>query len=129
MTTIGVAGDNQTAVPLPADVFQLLQRRREGESSAWDKDNIASACSLCSAQKGVCHMKPGRAAVLDTTYLAAEEMVAHTAAVEVPDDDKAPAVANQDLVGVSRVFLQCLHHLKHSPVPGLLWQPGQGGVP
>lgn len=64
----------------------------------------------------------------DTTYLAAEEMVEHTAALEVPDDDQASAVADEDLVGVTRVLLQCLHHLKHSPGAGLLWQPRQGGT-
>lgn len=59
-----------------------------------------------------------------TTHLAAEEMAEHAAAPQVPDDDEAPAVADEDLVGVSRVLLQGLHHLKHPPLAGLLGQPG-----
>lgn len=60
------------------------------------------------------------------SYLAAEEMTEHAAAVQVPDDDEAAAVADEDLVGVPRVLLQSLHHLKHPPLAGLLWQPGGG---
>lgn len=59
-----------------------------------------------------------------TTYLAAEEMAEHAAAPQVPDDEEAPAVANEELVGVSRVLLQSLHHLEHAPLAGLLRQPG-----
>lgn len=66
------------------------------------------------------------AAVPGTAYLAAEEMAEHAAAPQVPDDDEAPAVADEDLVGVSRVFLQSLHHLEHPPLAGLLRQPGRG---
>lgn len=58
--------------------------------------------------------------------MAAEEMAEHTAALQVPDDDKASAVADQDLAGVSRVLLQSLYHLKHPPVAGLFRQPGGG---
>lgn len=61
-----------------------------------------------------------------TAYLAAEEMAEHPAAPQVPDDDEAPAVADEDLVGVAGVFLQSFHHLKHPPVAGLLGQPGGG---
>lgn len=68
---------------------------------------------------------PGRATLPDTTYLAAEEMVKHTTALKVPDDNEASAVANEDLVGVTRVLLQSFHHLEHSPVAGLLRQPRQ----
>lgn len=58
-------------------------------------------------------------------------MAEHAAAPQVPDDDEAPAVANEDLAGVPRVFLQSLHHLKHPPLAGLLWQPewGEHGEP
>lgn len=66
------------------------------------------------------------AAVPGTAYLAAEEVAEHAAAPQVPDDDEAPAVADEDLVGVSRVFLQSLHHLEHPPLAGLLRQPGRG---
>lgn len=65
-------------------------------------------------------------AVPGTAYLAAEEVAEHAAAPQVPDDDEAPAVADEDLVGVSRVFLQSLHHLEHPPLAGLLRQPGRG---
>lgn len=61
-----------------------------------------------------------------TAYLAAEEMAEHTAALQVPDNDEAPAVADEDLGGVSGVLLQGLHHFKHPPMAGLLRQPGQG---
>lgn len=60
------------------------------------------------------------------TYLVAEEMGKNTIALKVPDDNEASAVANEDLVGVTRVLLQSLHHLEHSAVAGLLWQPRQG---
>lgn len=66
------------------------------------------------------------ATIPGTTYLAAEEMAEHAAAPQVPDDDEAPAVADEDLAGVSRVFLQGLHHLKHPPLAGLLGQPRRG---
>lgn len=66
------------------------------------------------------------AAVPGTAYLAAEEVAEHAAAPQVPDDDEAPAVADEDLVGVSRVFLQSLHHLEHPPLASLLRQPGRG---
>lgn len=52
-------------------------------------------------------------------------MTEHAAALQVPDDDETPAVANKDLVGVPGMLLQSLHHLKHPPVACLLWQPGQ----
>lgn len=58
-------------------------------------------------------------------YLAAEEMREHAAALQVPDDDEAPAVADKDLVGVPGMLLQSLHYLKRPPLAGLLWQPGQ----
>lgn len=83
IAAVRMAADNQTAIPLPADVLQLL---------------------------------------------AAEEIAEHAAAPQVPDDDEAPAVANEDLAGVPRMFLQSLHHLKHAPLAGLLWQPLQYGV-
>lgn len=54
--------------------------------------------------------------------LAAEEMTEHAAALQVPDDDELPDVANKDLAGVPRMLLQSLHHLKHPPVEGLLWK-------
>ena len=54
--------------------------------------------------------------------LAAEEMTEHAAALQVPEDDEAQAVANEDLVGVPRIFLQSLHHLKYPLVEGLLWK-------
>lgn len=63
-----------------------------------------------------------------TAYLAAEEMAEHTAALQVPDNDEAPAVADEDLGGVSGVLLQGLHHFKHPPMAGLLRQPLQHGV-
>lgn len=66
------------------------------------------------------------ATVPGTPYLVAEEMAEHTAAPQVPDDNEAPAVAYEDLAGVSWVLLQSLHHLKHSPLAGLLRQPGRG---
>lgn len=68
-----------------------------------------------------CPMVPS--AVSGITDLAAEEIAEHAAAPQVPDDDEAPAVANEDLAGVPRMFLQSLHHLKHAPLAGLLWQP------
>lgn len=61
-------------------------------------------------------------------YLAAEEMREHAAALQVPDDYEAPAVADEDLVGVPGMFLQSLHHLKRPPVAGLLWQPERGNT-
>lgn len=70
---------------------------------------------------------PGRAA-LPATHLAAEEMSECSAALKVPDDDEASAVANEDLVGVLRVLLQSFHHLKHSPLASVLWQPRQGSA-
>lgn len=66
-------------------------------------------------------------AISGITDLAAEEIAEHAAAPQVPDDGKAPAVANEDLVGIPRMFLQSLHHFKHAPLAGLLWQPGRGG--
>lgn len=89
---------------------------REEEMRGWDRSGLQSAHG------------PGRAALPDSTHLAAEEMTERSAALKVPDDDKASAVANEDLVGVSRVLLQSLHHLKHSPVASLLWQPRQGSA-
>lgn len=53
-------------------------------------------------------------------------MAKHAAAPQVPDNDEAAAVANEDLVGVSGVLLQSFHHLKHPPVAGVLGQPGRG---
>lgn len=114
MAAVGVAGDNQAAIPLPADVLQLLWRKRGRDERL--------GLGLQSARG------PGRAALPDGTHLAAEEVTEHSAAPKVPDDDEASAVANEDLVGVSRVLLQSLHHLKHSPVAGLLWQPRQGSA-
>lgn len=66
----------------------------------------------------------GTATVPGATYLVAEEMAKHAAAPQVPDNDEAAAVADEDLVGVSRVLLQSFHHLKHPPVAGVLGQPG-----
>lgn len=112
MAAVGVAGDNQAAIPLPAGILQLLWRKRGRDER------------LGSIGTAVCTW----AALPDSTHLAAEEMTERSAALKVPDDDEASAVANEDLVGVSRVLLQSLHHLKHSPVASLLWQPRQGSA-
>lgn len=107
MAAIRVAGDDQGAIPLPADILQLLWRERGRDERL--------GLGLQSAHR------PGRAALPDSTHLTAEKVTEHPAAPKVPGDDQASAVANEDLVGVSRVLLQSLHRLKHSPVAGLLW--------
>lgn len=114
MAAVRVAGDNQAAIPLPADILQLLGRKRRRDERLGLGQQSAHG--------------PERATLPDSTHLAAEEVTEHSAAPKVPDDDKASAVANEDLVGVSRVLLQSLHHLKHSPVAGFLWQPRQGSA-
>lgn len=124
IAAIRMAADNQAAIPLPADTVQLLPGRKGRECRLGSGRWSHHPCPQALAQ-GL-YVIVESATIPGTTYLAAEEMAEHAAAPQVPDDNEAPAVANEDLVGVSRVFLQSLYHLKHPPLAGILWQPGQG---
>lgn len=125
IAAIGVAADNHVAIPLPTDALQLLQGRR-GRGR-----RPGSGCCCCRHRTP----RPQHRTVWEggtapaphplprMAHLAAEEMAEHAAGPQVPDDNEAPAVADEDLVGVTGVLLQSLHHLKHPALAGLFGQP------
>lgn len=59
------------------------------------------------------------------TNLAPQEDAVCTLCCLVPDDQQAPAVANENPGGVPQVSLQGLHGAQGLPAPAVIWQTAE----